>query len=285
MSSLAILLLTHNEERNIQKCMESLLLLTNRIFIVDSGSTDATVSIARSMGATVDVHPWTTYADQFNWGLDTFDFGTEWIMRMDADEELTDELRVELPSLLENPDPDLTGIFVRRRVYFLGRWIRHGGYYPTWLLRVFRAGVGRCESQWMDEHIVVQRGYTVRLKADIIDRNNKDLTFWTDKHNQYANREVRDVLERRKGRRQTRGVTPSLSGSQAEARRWAKENLYERSPLFLRAFSYFVYRYIFRLGFLDGKEGLIFHFLQGFWYRFLVDAKLFEKFRNAGESR
>ncbi len=284
MLSLAVLILTHNEEQNIRKCIESILPLTGRIFIVDSGSTDETVSIARSMGATVTAHEWSTYAEQFNWGLDHFDFGTEWVMRMDADEELTPGLIDELHQVLEHPAPDLTGIFVRRRVYFLGRWIRYGGYYPTWLLRVFRWDVGRCETQWMDEHIVVREGRTIRLYADIIDRNNKDLTFWTDKHNQYASREVRDVIERQRERHTDQGLTPSLRGSQAQARRWAKENLYERSPLFLRAFAYFTYRYLFRLGFLDGVEGLIFHFLQGFWYRFLVDAKLYEQRKNAGKS-
>ena len=276
MNGLGVLILTHNEERNIAKCIESLLPLTSDIFIVDSGSDDRTVEISRSYGAQVAHRAWTTYADQFNWGLDHFDFGTEWIMRMDADEELTQELVEQLRMLLNSAPSEVSGVYVRRRVYFMNRWIKHGGYYPTWLLRVFRNGVGRCETLWMDEHIVLSSGNAIKVHADIIDKNNKDLTFWTDKHNKYSNREVLDVMGKRTRIKGEKRLAASLNGSQAQSRRWVKDNLYGRTPLFMRPFLYFFYRYFLRLGFLDGKEGLIFHFLQGFWYRFLVDAKLFE---------
>lgn len=276
MDRLSVLILTHNEERNIAKCIESLLPLTRGIFVVDSGSDDRTVDICRHYGAQVAHRAWTTYADQFNWGLDHFDFGTEWVMRMDADEELTTELVVRLRDFLESAPGDVSGVYVRRRVYFMGRWIKHGGYYPTWLLRVFRNGVGRCEAVWMDEHIVLNRGTAAKLNADIIDKNNKDLTFWTDKHNKYANREVLDLIAKRAQSDESEKLTASLGKSQAQARRWVKDKVYARVPLFVRSLFYFLYRYFLRLGFLDGKEGLIFHFLQGFWYRFLVDAKLFE---------
>jgi glycosyltransferase involved in cell wall biosynthesis len=281
METLAVLILTANEEKNIGKCVRSILPLTNRIFVVDSGSTDGTVALCRELGVTVAERAWTTYADQFNWGLDHCDFGTDWVMRMDADEELLPELVDALRGFLAQPDPDVTGVYIRRRVYFMGRWIRHGSYYPTWLLRVFRTGVGRCEALWMDEHIVLSRGRSIEIAADIIDKNNKDLTFWTDKHNKYASREVRDIVERR--RDASDGVLESgLGQGQASRRRWLKDNVYSRMPLFVRPFLYFFYRYFVRLGFLDGREGLIFHFLQGFWYRFLVDAKLYEWRRTHG---
>jgi glycosyltransferase involved in cell wall biosynthesis len=276
MNRVSVLILTHNEERNIAKCVESLLPLTHEIFVVDSGSDDRTVEICQRYGVHVASRKWTTYADQFNWGLDHFDFQTGWIMRMDADEELTPELVTELRGYLDAAPPVVSGIYIRRRVYFMGRWIRHGGYYPTWLLRVFRNGVGRCEALWMDEHIVLNSGRAVKIQADLIDKNNKDLTFWTDKHNKYASREVLDVLAKRSKAGADKRLTASLGGSQAQLRRWMKDNVYARVPLFVRPLCYFLYRYFIRLGFLDGKEGLIFHFLQGFWYRFLVDAKLFE---------
>ncbi len=272
-NAIAVLILTYMEEDNIAKCIESILPLTNSIYIVDSGSTDHTIAIAESLGAQVTHRDWTNYADQMNWGLKYFDFQSDWIMRMDADETLTPELVDSLKSFLSDPPRDVTGIYVRRRVYFMGRWIRHGGYYPTWLLRVFRKGVGRCEAQWMDEHIVVSEGRTVFMKADIIDDNRKDLTFWTDKHNHYASREVLDIIEKSRQARREEG--DDLQG-QARVRRWIKDRVYARMPLFIRPFLYFIYRYFIRLGFLDGREGLIFHFLQGFWYRFLVDAKLYE---------
>lgn len=275
MSNVSVLILTHNEEKNIEKCIASILPLTSHIFVVDSFSDDRTVEMCRRHDVQVKQRAWTTYADQFNWGLDNFEFPTGWIMRMDADEELTDGLVAALGKFLAGPPPDVSGVYIRRRVYFMGRWIRHGGYYPTWLLRVFRKGVGRCEALWMDEHIVLSQGGTVKVFEDIIDKNNKDLTFWTDKHNKYASREVLDVINKQ------RGITDdtlkaSVSDGQAQARRWMKDKVYARTPLFVRPFLYFIYRYFIRLGFLDGKEGLIFHFLQGFWYRFLVDAKLFE---------
>jgi len=276
MSELSVLILTHNEERNIAKCIVSLLPLTRSIFVVDSGSDDRTVDICRHYGAQVAHRVWTTYADQFNWGLDHFDFGTGWVMRVDADEELTPELIAQLKAFLESAPGDVGGVYVRRRVYFMGRWIKHGGYYPTWLLRVYRNGIGRCEALWMDEHIVLSEGRAIKLHADIIDKNNKDLTFWTDKHNKYANREVRDVIEKRAHAEVGSHLAASLGESQAQSRRWVKDKIYARAPLFMRSFLYFIYRYFVRLGFLDGKEGLIFHFLQGFWYRFLVDAKLYE---------
>ena len=275
-AGLSVLILTHNEERNIAKCIESLLPLTHDIFIVDSGSDDRTVEICRQYGAQVAHRPWTTYADQFNWGLDHFSFAGEWVMRMDADEEVIPELATQLRAFLDRPPAAVTGISVRRRVYFMDRWIKHGGYYPTWLLRVFRRGVGRCEDLWMDEHIVLSHGDAIKIHADIIDKNNKDLTFWTDKHNKYANREVLDLIAARPCAEAGDRLTAALGASQAQSRRWMKENFYVRAPLFLRPFLYFLYRYFLRLGFLDGREGLIFHFLQGFWYRFLVDAKLFE---------
>lgn len=281
MAALSVLILTHNEEKNIDKCIVSILPLTPHIFIVDSGSDDRTLEICGRRGVTVAHHPWKNYAGQFNWGLDHFDFPGDWIMRMDADEEITPELVESLRDFLRDPPAEVSGVWVKRRVHFMGRWIRHGGYYPVWLLRVFRKGLGRCEERWMDEHIVLAEGGTIRIHQDIIDDNGKDLTFWTDKHNRYADREVLDMLA---AQDVTAGLQPALGQGQAQTRRWLKLNVYARAPILLRSLLYFTYRYFFRLGFLDGREGLIFHFLQGFWYRFLVDAKLFEYRRGRGRA-
>lgn len=280
MDTLSVLILTANEENNIAKCLESIHPIGANVYIVDSNSTDRTVEIANTYGATVLQRAWTTYADQYNWGLDNAGISEKWIMRMDADEEIMPSLASAIQDFLADPPDDVSGVYIRRRVFFMGKWIRHGGYYPTWLLRIFRKGHGRCESLFMDEHIVVDGGKTISIHQDIIDKNNKDLTFWTDKHNKYASREVLDILNKENKSREQNGddfsIKGSVSGKQDSARRWAKDNLYLKSPLFIRAFLYFIYRYFIRLGFLDGTRGLIFHFLQGFWYRFLVDAKLYE---------
>jgi glycosyltransferase involved in cell wall biosynthesis len=268
---LSVIVLTRDEEDNLPACLASVRALGAQVFVVDSGSTDRTVEIARAAGCQVVEHPFESHARQLNWTLDRLPIATAWAMRLDADERLTPELAHELSARLPELADDVTGLLVKRRVYFWGRWIRHGGYYPTWLLRIWRTGRARCEQRWMDEHMVVNGGRILRLAHDIIDENHKGLSFWTEKHNRYADREVKDLLAL-----QARSGSAVKLDDQPGSRRWLKENLYSRSPLFWRAGAYWLYRYVLRLGFLDGRPGLVFHFLQGFWYRFLVDAKLFE---------
>ncbi|BAW96814.1 putative glycosyl transferase [[Synechococcus] sp. NIES-970] len=270
---ISVIILTKNESANLPTCLFSLKKLQAKVYIVDSGSVDDTVAIAREFGCEVYEHPFKNYAEQLNWAITNLPIDTPWVMRLDADERLTPELVTEINTKLPKTSQKVSGYQLKRRVYFLGRWIKHGGYYPTWLLRIWRNGLGLCEQRWMDEHIVLSEGEILSLQYDIIDENKKGLTFWTDKHNHYADREVKDMLS------QDGNGDPLLekqSYSQARQRRWLKKNLYGSSPLFFRAFIYFLLRYIFGLGFLDGKQGLIFHFLQGFWYRFLVDAKIYE---------
>ena len=271
---LSVIILTKNEEANLLNCLNSLQKLNAEIFVVDSGSTDQTVEIAQKAGCQVFEHPFENQAKQLNWAIQNLPIATPWLMRLDADERLTPELAEELKLVLPQTSDDITGYQVKRRVFFMNRWIRHGGYYPTWLLRIWRTGLGTCEQRWMDEHIVLSQGKVANLQQDIIDENKKDLSFWIDKHNHYADREVKDLLNINV--EQDDPLLKKGQLSQASQRRWIKKNFYGRSPLFLRAFLYFLMRYTIGLGFLDGKEGLIFHFLQGFWYRFLVDAKIYE---------
>ena len=281
---ISIIVLTYNEEANLGHLLESVAGWAAAIYIVDSGSTDSTLDIATRYGAHVEYHPWRTYADQLNWGLNNMPIATEWVMRMDADEMVTPELAQELIEVLPCLPDQVAGLYVKRQVYFMGRWIRHGAYYPTWLLRVFRRGKARCEDLWMDEHMVLSDGETRRLRHDIIDYNRKGLSFWTIKHDGYARREMLDLMGHIQNER-GQAIRASLLGAQDQRKRWLKANIYARSPLFLRAFAYFFYRYFLRLGFLDGKEGLIFHVLQGFWYRFYVDAKIWEAKRQTADSR
>jgi glycosyltransferase involved in cell wall biosynthesis len=273
---LSVVILTHQEEANIGICLDSLKGLAADVFIVDSGSTDATAAIAERAGARVVCHPFENHARQLNWALDTLPIATPWVMRLDADERLTPELVEELQSVLPSASRDVSGLMVKRRVYFWGRWIRHGGYYPTWLLRIWRRGKAHCEQRWMDEHMVLDGGTILNLRHDLIDENHKGLGFWTDKHNRYADREVKDLLAQESGAPDVEASVNAPLEGQPVRRRWMKLNVYARAPLFLRAFLYWFYRYVILLGFLDGRPGLVFHFLQGFWYRFLVDAKLEE---------
>lgn len=272
---LSLFVLTHNEELNLSACLESVAGLVAEIFVVDSFSTDGTLEIARRHGARVVQRDFTNQADQINWALDHLPFATPWVLRLDADEYLTSELRDELQTVLPDAPPHIAGLYVKRRFYFMNRWIRHGGYYPTWLLRIFRPGMVRCESRWMDEHLVLTAGESRRLTRDLVDHNRKGLMFWCERQLRYAPREVRDVLHPPPEDHGC-GLVPRFWGSQASRKRWCKHHLYLPFPLFWRAWAYFFYRYVVRLGFLDGLPGLIFHFLQAFWYRLLVDALVFE---------
>lgn len=273
--SLTVLMLTFNEAHHIGRALDTVAGLANRVVVVDSGSTDGTREIARARGATVLEHPWVNYATQFNWGLDQLPIDTEWILRLDADELLTPTLAAEIAARLPALPSDVAGVYLPRVMSFLGRQIRWGGIFPAPMLRIFRHGRGRVEERWMDEHVKVD-GPTVRLHGILLDDNLNNLTWWIAKHNSYASREVVDLLNLELHFLPFETVADLRSGDEAGAKRWIKENIYARLPLGLRAFLYFFYRYVLRLGFLDGVPGLAFHVLQGFWYRFLVDLKLYE---------
>jgi glycosyltransferase involved in cell wall biosynthesis len=284
MIDLSVIILTNNETKHIARCVKSLQLVTDKIFIVDSFSTDDTVRMAQDLGAVVVQNPWVSYAFQFNFGIQNNPFNTRWLMRMDADEYITEDLANELNNKLGSVPDNVSGLYVKRRVFFMNQWISHGGYYPIWLLRVWRNGVGVCEELWMDEHIKLSSGETMQLHHDLVDHNLNNLTWWTQKHNNYTIREVIDLLNIKYNFDNKETVTPKFWGSQEQRTRYLKIK-YAGMPLFTRPFIYFVYRFIIKAGFLDGKKGLIWHFLQGFWYRFLVDAKIFEVYQNAGKDK
>ncbi|GAB3920192.1 glycosyltransferase family 2 protein [Larkinella terrae] len=284
MSSISVIILTHNEEKHIGRCIASLLPFTRQIFIVDSFSSDQTVEIARAMGAVVVQNAWVNYASQFNYGIRHIPFQTTWLMRMDADEYVLPELAAEINNRLSGLPEDVSGIYVKRRVMFMNRWMRHGDYYPTWLLRLWRSGQGVCEETWMDEHIKLSTGRSIQFEHDIVDHNLNNLTWWTQKHNLYAIREVIDILNIRFNFDKSIRVEPNLFGTQEQRKRYLKLR-YASLPLFTRPFLYFFYRYFVRLGLIDGRPGLMWHFLQGLWYRFLVDAKLYEVYHRVGTDR
>jgi len=272
----SVLILTYNEEQHIARCIKSLNPFAKDIFIIDSCSTDNTVEITESLGAKVFQNKWPgNHAKQFQWGLDNCPIETEWVMKMDADEYVLPELATEIQEKIDSLNHDVSGIYIKRRVYFMGKWIKHGSYYPIWLLRIWRYKKGQMEQRWMDEHIKLSDGKTIQFKNDLVDENNNNLTWWTEKHNNYATREAVDILNILHGFIHYDEVEPKLLGSQEQKKRWLKIR-YASLPLFVRPFLYFTWRYFFKLGFLDGKQGLVWHFLQGFWYRFLVDAKIYQ---------
>lgn len=276
-SDVTVVILTFNEARHIARAIASVRPFARAVLVVDSHSTDNTAAIAAAAGARVLQHRFVNYSEQFQWALDNGAIGTGWTMRLDADEiieaDLAREIRDRLPSL---PD-DVAGVNFDRKHIFMGRWVRHGGRYPLRLLRLWRTGLGRIENRWMDEHMIVWGGRTVNFRGGFADRNENDLTFFTAKHNSYATREAIDVLLRRYGLlEEDRSLNAASASRQAGAKRWIKGNIYNRLPLWAGPLLYFLYRYIFQLGFLDGRTGTIYHVLQGFWYRYLVACKIFE---------
>ncbi len=271
-NELSVIVLTHNEESKLPDCLESVAGLGAETFVVDSGSTDRTVEIARAAGAAVTEHLFENYAAQRNWAQENLPIRTEWVLHLDADERPTSELVDEIREVLEDPPDDVDGFLLRRRTVFMGRWIRHGGHYPSYHLRLFRKDRGRCEDRRYDQHFIVP-GNVAQLKHDYVDVVMSDLATWTRRHVRWAEQEAREMMERQNSPHRVR---ENLLGNPIERRRWMRGRLYARAPMFARALAYWIYRYFFRFGFLDGREGLIFHFLHGFWYRFLVDATIFE---------
>jgi glycosyltransferase involved in cell wall biosynthesis len=274
--SLAVIILTYNEERHISRALASVAGIASEVFVVDSFSSDRTIELARAQGATVLQNKFINHAKQFQWALDHAPITASWIMRLDADEVIEADLAARIRDELPRLGGDVVGINLKRKHIFLGRWIRHGGRYPLVLLRIWRRGHGRIEDRWMDEHMIVWGGRTVTFEGGFADHNLGDLTFFTDKHNKYATREAIEVINERRRLFSRDDLATEEGSRQAAIKRSIKEKFYNRIPYQISAPAYFLLRMIFQLGFLDGKEGLVYHGLQGLWYRFLVGAKVQE---------
>jgi len=269
MADVTAIVLTKNEEKNLPDCIRSVKGFARRIVVVDSGSTDKTLEIARAMGADVFYHPFSCYAHQFNWALDNADIETEWVLRLDADERMTPAVLNETAPILAMPrESGVNGITMEAVFYMLGRAIRHGGAKKRKLM-LFRFGIGRVEERFMDEHTLLSSGKSVSIRAKFEHYDFKNIDHFVKKLNWYATREVMDALGADE-------QPESLLDAHIKRTRKLKSGAYYKLPPFFRAFCLFVFRYIFQLGFLDGRAGLIYHFLYSYMYRFIVDAKLYE---------
>lgn len=275
-SAITAIILTRDEAVHIARCIERIKPLADRVIVVDSFSSDSTVALAEAAGAEVWTNAFVNHAAQFQWAIDQLGQTEGWIVRIDADEWYEERAIAALRQRIALAAPDLSAFEIRRKVIFRGRWIRWGGYYNTVLTRVWRSGAARIEQRWMDEHIIVERGRIERISAgDLVDENLKDITDWTAKHNGYTTRQMVDFINLEfplLPRIADEGVLNRGAG----LKRFLRNGVYARSPLYLRAMLYFAQRYVLRLGFLDGRQGLVFHTLQGFWNFFLMDAKIDE---------
>lgn len=276
MLDLTAIILTYNEEKNIEHCIQSIKGIAKRIVVIDSFSTDKTVELAEQLGAEVFQHEFVNQAKQYIYGVEVANIKTKWVFRIDADERLTSESSKEIEELCKvHENTDVNGIVVRFKVNFMGRDLKHGGIYPLCTLRVYKNGKARMEDRSMDEHIILTEGRSVEMKHDCLHCDYKNISVWIDKHNKYSSKEAEEYFKSL----QVKSEAINLNKS-AKIKRFVKYNIYYKLPMGMRAYLYYVYRYYFKLGFLDGREGKIFAFLQAYWYRFLVDAKIYEKSKN-----
>ena len=272
MEDVSAVILTKNEGINLPDCIRSIKDFSKRIIIVDCGSTDNTCQIARNMGADVYHHSFENYARQFNWALDNTNITTKWTLRLDADERLTPDLCKELSKIMkEHNNDDINGVTMEAWLYFMKRKIKHGNPHNKRKLMLFKTGIGRIEDRKMDEHTILSSGESIVCKERFIHYDFKDMTHWINKMNWYATREMQDYYDYRNG-----ANTSLNNDSIISATRRKKFFLYYKLPMFLRSWLVFIYYYIFHLGFLDGKEGFVFHYMYHRWYRTLVDAKILE---------
>lgn len=271
-NDITFIILTFNEENNIVACLDSIAEIPAQIFVVDSFSTDRTVAIVQARQIRYTQHEFVDYARQRNWAQQQNPFQTGWVFHLDAGERLSEPLRDWIIHRFEAEAARYDGFLFSRRTIFLGRWIKHGGHYPTYHARLFKSSRGRCENKAYDQHFLVDGSLKKVAKADIVDTVTDNLAAFIHSHNRWSTLEAQEIYSGEA----TGDIQSAVHGNPIEQRRWLKSHVFGKSPLLLRGFLYFGYRYFLRLGFLDGREGLIFHFLQGLWFRFLIDAKLYE---------
>jgi len=274
---IAVVILTLNEETNLPHALQSVRNWADEIYVLDSFSTDRTVGIAREAGCVVTQNAFVDYAKQRNFAIKQLPIRAEWVFFLDADEWLTEELKLEISQIVSRR-PVENGFYVKRRMIWMGSWIRRG-YYPTWILRVFRRARGRYEDRAVNEHLIVE-GKTGYFTNDFVHEDRKGLDDWIAKHNRYATHEAMEQVLR-EAEEDQKEIRVHFWGAQAERKRWLRYKVWDRLPMLLRPFLYFTYRYFLTGAFLEGRAAFVFHFLHALWYPLLIDAKYLEMKRAA----
>jgi len=273
----SFIILTYNEELHLPRLLASIAGLNADIFVLDSGSTDDTTDIARQAGASVLTNPFENHPRQWDFALKNFNITTPWVICLDADHTVTPELFQRLAQFRNEDHEHINGIYFNRKNYFKGKWIRFGGYYPFYQLKMIRYGIGYSDlNENMDHRIVVPGNTVVWKDGHIIEENLKEnnIRFWIEKHNTYSDLVAHEEVERLLNQR-AQTIKPNFWGAPDERRARLKQ-IWWQLPRYLRPMLYFSYRMIVQMGILDGRTGVIFHFLQGFWFRLVVDIKIDE---------
>ncbi|VTU24355.1 transferase 2, rSAM/selenodomain-associated [Variovorax sp. PBS-H4] len=269
--SCVVVILTFNSASIIRETVLQAKKVSPNVFVVDSHSTDSTVALLDELGCTVVQRPFSNYSDQRNWAISQIEAHYRWQLHLDADEVLDEQAVGEIRALLAGT-PRFDAYMLRRRDYFMGQMLRFSGVNP-WHLRLFRSGAGRCESRLYDQHFI-STATPGRLQGFMHDKNSARLTDWIASHNRWSDAEAKEKLGPRLAADNV--LKPRLLGDARERTRFIKE-IYYKLPTGLRSLGYFIYRYVFRLGFLDGTTGFYFAFFQALWFRMLVDAKMYEQ--------
>lgn len=245
-ADITAIILTKNEEVNIEECIKSIITTVKRIVVIDSFSTDKTVEIAKRMGAEVYQHPFENYAKQYMYGVEVAKAETVWTLRIDADERLTPDSANELTQLCDsNMKNDVTGIVLRFKKNFLGKDLYHGGVYPWKKMNCYKTKFGEIEDRNMDEHIILSSGKVIEMKNDCLHFDFKNLEYFVNKHNWYSSRETVDYFE---------NLENAKAKSEVDAKSWFKMNVYYKLPIGFRSHLYYLYRYYIKLGFLVARK-------------------------------
>jgi len=254
--SIAILIPSFNEEQNIPHALRSVVDWADEVHVLDSESTDRTREIAEEMGATVTVQPWLGSARQKNWGLDNIEFTSDWVFILDADEAIGPELREMLLAIVKRPVDDVpeAGFYINRYFVFMGRRIRHCGYYPSWNLRFFKRGKARYEDRTVHAHMNAD-GPVGYLKGDMEHYDRRGLEVYMAKHNVHSSNEARAIVREIEGLDDD-ALPPKFFGDPLQRRRWIKRHVYPKLPM--KWLFRFLLMYVLRLGFLDGVAGFRF---------------------------
>lgn len=271
MNNISVVILTFNSSASIQVTLDAIKQVTDDINVIDSHSSDNTVDILEQNDCKVISRAFKNYSDQRNWAIENLSLKYEWQLHVDADEVLEESLIDQINSLNLSKSA-FDGYIIGRKIVFMNKVLRFGGIAKTWHYRLFKNGYGKCEDRNYDQHFV-SSGSVGKLNAFMLDYQNDTLSEWTARHNRWSDMESKEILQ--SSNQNVDQIKPDMSGNAIERKR-AQKALYYKLPLFLRAFSYFFVRYFFQLGILDGRAGFIYHILQGFWFRFLVDAKIYE---------
>jgi exosortase/archaeosortase family protein len=273
----SFLILTFNDDMHVGRLLDSISQLNAPTYILDSGSTDRTLEICNAHGAALEYHPFENHPKQWHEALSRFQIRTPWVITLDADQFLSPELLTLLQAFDNKRMSGIDGIYFNRRNYYKGKWIRHGGYYPFYMLKMFRVNMGFSDlNENMDHRFIVPGKTCIWKRGYLIEENKKEssVQFWLDKHGRYSSLLAQEEVERMLHLR-VQASKPKLLGSPNERKALLKL-LWWQLPRYVRPLLYFSYRMIIQRGFLDGRTGIIFHFLQGFWFRLIVDIKIEE---------